>query len=104
MKKNPIFAVETETALLPFLLACFSGKSRNYVKGILKRGQVGIDGKSCTDYARTLRPGQRVEVLLHTNPAQDAPRVPILYEDAAIVVIDKPAGMLSVSTDRKSVV
>jgi len=102
MKTNPIFVVETETALLPFLLACFRGKSRNYVKGILKRGQVEIDGKACTDYARTLRPGQRVEALLHIAPAQEKPRVPILYEDADIIVIDKPAGMLSVSTGKES--
>ena len=102
MKKNPIFAVETETTLLAFLLVRFSGKSRNYVKGILKRGQIEIDGKSCTDYARVLRPGQRVEAVLHAAPAQEGPRVPILYEDADIVVIDKPAGMLSVSTDKES--
>jgi len=102
LKTNPIFVVETETALLPFLLECFSGKSRNYVKGILKRGQIAVDGKPCTDYARVLRPGQRLEALLRIDPAQEAPRVPVLYEDADIIVIDKPAGMLSVSTDKES--
>ena len=102
MKKNPIFVVETETALLPFLLACFSGKSRNYVKGILKRGQIEIDGTACTDYARILYPGQRVEALLHAGPVQAKLRVPILYEDADIVVIDKPAGMLSISDGKES--
>ena len=101
MKKNPEFSVKTESELLNFLLESFPGKSRNYVKGILKRGQIAVDGKSCADYSRTLYPGQRVEVLLHTSPAREKMSLPVLYEDEDILVIDKPAGMLSISTDRE---
>ena len=102
MKKNPGFCVKTQCELLCFLLECFSNKSRNYVKGILKRGQVTVDGKVCRDYARILNPGQQVEILLSITPARDKMNLPVIYEDDDIIVINKPAGMLSVSTDKEA--
>jgi len=99
LKKNPEFNVKEEAVLLPFLLSCHSNKSRNYVKGILKRGQVTVDGAVCTDYSRRLNPGQRVGVLLNKTPVADKMSIPVIYEDDDIIVIDKPAGMLSISTD-----
>jgi len=101
LKENSVFSVHTEAALLPFLLTRFGHRSRNYVKGILKRGQVTVDGSICRDYARALYPGQRVGVLLSSLPAGDTLGIPVLYEDDDIVVIDKPAGMLSISTDKE---
>lgn len=101
MKKNLNFCVPAETTLLPFLLTCFSKKSRNYVKGILKRGQVVVDGKVCRDYSYGLKQGQQVEVLSEAVPVRKEKKLPVLYEDADIIVIDKPAGMLSVSTDKE---
>ena len=101
MKKNPVFAVKAESELLKFLLECFSGKSRNYVKGILKRGQISVDGKPCKDYSCKLRPGQKVEALLQVNPVKSKARLSVIFEDDDIIVIDKPAGMLSVSTDKE---
>ena len=102
MKKNPEFTVSTETALLPFLLTCLSHKSRNYAKGVLKRGQITVDGRVCTDYARPLSPGQRVGVLLSRSPSENKMSIPVIYEDDDLIVIDKPAGMLSISTDKES--
>ena len=102
MKKNLEFTVNAESTLLNFLLECFCNKSRNYVKGILKRGQITIDGDTCTDYARVLRPGQRVEARLGMISVQPEMSLPVIYEDSDIIVIDKPAGMLSISTDKES--
>ena len=102
MKKNPTFQVNTESELLPFLLDCLSNKSRNYVKGLLKRGQITVNGKACTDYACALSPGQQIEILLQVAPARDKLALPVIYEDNDLIVIDKPAGMLSVSTDKES--
>ena len=98
MKKNPEFTVKTESELLPFLLECFKNKSRNYVKGILKRGQITVDGNVCKDYSYNLGPGQQLEVLLYTT-VRDKINLNIIFEDDDIIVIDKPAGMLSISTD-----
>ena len=99
MKKNPEYNVTIETTLLPFLLICLKGKSRNYIKGILKRGQVMVDGVMCKDYARSLHPEQRVEVLPKVPITNGKLGIPIIFEDDDIIVIDKPAGMLSIGTD-----
>ena len=103
MKNNPEFSVKEDTTLLNFLLECFNNKSRNYVKGILKRGQVTIDKKVCTDYARALHPGQRVEVLLGKEAVQYDMKIPVIYEDDDIIAINKPAGMLAISTDKERI-
>ena len=99
MIKNSEYIVETETTLLPFLLACLSNKSRNYAKGVLKRGQIIVDGKVCTDYACTLKAGQRVEITQGQPQSDYKMSIPVIYEDDDLLVIDKPAGMLSVATD-----
>lgn len=100
--KHQIYEVKEETTLLPFLLALFEGKSRNFVKGLLRRGHVAIDGRACTDFARALRAGDCVEIRPVTAPSDTRAGIPVIYEDDDIVVIDKPAGLLSVSTDAGS--
>ena len=101
MKKDQEFRVDAESTLLSFLLTCFPNKSRNYVKGILKRGQIALNGEVCKDFSRMLYPGQQVKALLNILPNPDEMSIPIIYEDDAVVVIDKPAGMLSVSSDKE---
>jgi len=65
------------------------------------RGQVLVDGESCKDYARLLLPGQQITVL-HKAPVLSAkPNIPIIYEDDDMIVIDKPVGILSISTDKE---
>ena len=101
MKGKLEFTVTEQTLLLPFLLERLSNKSRNFVKGVLKRGQVSISGRPCTEHARALSPGTVVEVTLAASPQTFKMALPVIYEDAEILVIDKPAGMLSISTDRE---
>ena len=98
--KDMIFSVEREMELLPLLLERIQGKSRNNVKSMLTRGQVSVDGVSVTRHDCPLRPGQTVTV---AGPSAVFSRLPfpILYEDDRLLVIDKPAGLLSVSTDQE---
>ncbi len=100
-KHTAAFPVEEGTTLLPFLLTQVKGKSRNTVKGLLSRRQVRVDGKTVTRFDHPLRPGQSVTVL---PPAEERPaELPfeILYEDAELLVIDKPAGLLTIATERE---
>ena len=94
------YTAEGEGALLPFLLAHVRGMSRNNVKALLVRGQVEVDGAPVTRHDHLLRPGQRVRVL--PAPRPQAP-FPVLYEDGRILVVDKPAGLLSMASDRERV-
>lgn len=101
--KKQTFNVEKETELLPFLLDNLD-RGRNYVKGVLKRGQVLIDGETETQFDTELVSGQTVDVLSEAPVLDEFSGVEILFEDDDLIVINKEAGLLSVSTrpgDRK---
>ena len=96
------YSVNEQDTLLPFLLAHVTGKSRNSVKSLLTRGQVQVDGKTVTRHDHPLLPGQTVVVLPQGAGDKKAP-FPILYEDGRLLVIEKPAGLLSMATDKEKV-
>lgn len=100
-KQSTDYRVEEAGTLLPFLLERVKGKSRNTVKGLLSRRQVQVDGKTATQFDKPLRPGQTVTLL--PPPEYQPPKVPFefLYEDEDILVIDKPAGLLTVATEKE---
>lgn len=98
MKQERILTAERETTLLPFLLEQVTGISRNSVKNLLTRRQVLVDGCPVTRHDHPLAPGTKVEILA---PGAKAPPFPILYEDDRILVVDKPAGLLTVATERE---
>jgi 23S rRNA pseudouridine1911/1915/1917 synthase len=74
------------------------GVSRSRVQRALELGLVRVNGE-VADRRRVVAPGDAIEVTL---PAPDAPtvearKVPlrILFEDAHLVVVDKPAGLIT---------
>ena len=98
MKQERSYTIQTETTLLPFLLETVKGISRNSVKNLLTRRQVMVNGQSVTRHDHALKPGDTVEILA---PGAKAPVFPILYEDNDLLVIDKPAGLLCVATEKE---
>lgn len=97
------YVIEESTELLPFLFETNNEKSRNAVKTMLKRGQVLVDSRRITQHDQPLFPGQRVDILTNTAVKKFTSLVgiSILYEDEAIIVINKDAGILSIAS-RKS--
>jgi len=84
--------VDVATALL-------SGLSRRVVADMVEAGAVRLDGERVSSRSRPVRTGQRLQIAVPAEPeAGPAPDpsvpVPVVYEDAAIVVVDKPAGMV----------
>ncbi len=72
--------------------------SRGRVQALIKQGAVRIGGKVAESAKRKLAAGERVEVEL-PEPEPAAPQgeaipLDILYEDEALIVIDKPAGLV----------
>lgn len=94
--------MEEEIHLLPFLLKTLDNKSRNAVKSILTRGQVSVDGHIITQHNHPLSSGQTVGVLSNQASIRlsELNGVNILYEDDAIIVINKEAGILSMAASR----
>lgn len=84
--------------LLAFLLSRQPGKGRNRVKSELARGQVTVDGRAATRHDHPLAPGQTVCVFASpVEPAVPLYGIRILHEDAHLIVVDKPAGLLTVA-------
>ena len=76
----------------------FPDHSRNALARLVDEGHVRIDGVSATKPSQRVTSGQSVEIdfpppASATIDAQDVP-LTILHEDADIVVIDKPAGLV----------
>lgn len=93
--------VEKDGTLLPFLLENVQGKSRNTVKNLLTRRQVLVDGQAVTRHDAPLTVGQVVTVLPQGQSAPQELPFPICYEDKDLLAIEKPAGLLSVASDRE---
>lgn len=97
IKKDVSYPVEAQEALLEFLLHHISRQSRNSVKHLLSRGQVLVDNRPQTRFDYTLVPGQIVTVLPQARGATLP--FPVLYEDAGLIAVQKPSGLLSVATE-----
>jgi len=71
--------------------------SRNRLKSLILDGRIAVDGATLADPSDPVKPGARYRILVPpaapAEPeAQDLP-LTVVYEDAALIVIDKPAGM-----------
>lgn len=98
------FEVVQPCQLLDFLLLNIKGKSRNNIKSFLSRGQVSVNGTIKTQFDYLLRPGQKVYVLYSATRGKSAEESPdIIYEDDDFIVINKPAGLVSVATDKERI-
>ncbi|HVT27526.1 MAG TPA: RluA family pseudouridine synthase [Lacipirellulaceae bacterium] len=80
-----------------FLAQQFPAFSRAFVRRAIDAGHVRVDGTACKPSLR-LREGSLVVVdqieVPREGPAPQEIPLSILYEDDAIVVVDKPAGMI----------
>jgi 23S rRNA pseudouridine1911/1915/1917 synthase len=81
-----------------FLADASGGLSRSRVKALIEQGHIRRNGQTAIDPAEAVRPG--ITYALNLPPAQPATppaqsiAFPILYEDADLIVLDKPAGLV----------
>ena len=91
--------VKAGTTLMPFLTARLQGWSRSTIKQRLKSGCVSVNGEQVTRYNHDLMAGDQVVVEASARGASGMHlRLDILYEDRDLIAINKPAGLLSVSS------
>lgn len=89
--------------LLEFLSTHLHDWGRKTVKQRLQTGCVSVNGISVTQHDYGLHPGDLVEVSASAKPANSAPsQLEILYSDRDLIAINKPAGLLSVGTDKET--
>jgi 23S rRNA pseudouridine1911/1915/1917 synthase len=80
------------------LAARVEGQSRSHLKTLILGGRVKISGDTIRDPAYHVNAGAEIEVAL-PEPEEPEPRpepIPlnVVYEDAELIVIDKPAGLV----------
>ncbi|MFM8273774.1 MAG: S4 domain-containing protein, partial [Gemmata sp.] len=91
-----------DAQLLDYLLGALAPMNRTRVKQLLRAGRVHVNGHSVTRHDHPLGPGDRVSVSREPPaPGADAVGISLVHEDAHVIVIDKPAGLLTVATENE---
>ncbi len=91
--------VNQASGLLTFLNTQLKGWTRNKIKQRLKTGCVFVNGQPVMQHDHELKAGDDVEVRAAGKNMQRAiSRLEILYSDSDLIVINKPAGLLSVAS------
>ena len=73
--------------------------SRSHLQGLIEAGHVQLDGTAAVVASRKVRAGQRLDVALVPTAESQAFRpevmaLPVVFEDAHLLVVDKPAGLV----------
>lgn len=89
--------------LLDFLLENEVRKSRNAIKSLLAHKQIKVNGKLVTQYNHELKSGDKVSVMKFDQSRKEKrlKGLKIVFEDDDLIIVDKEAGYLSVSTDKE---
>lgn len=97
------FKISEPKPLLEFLIDKGVRKSRNAIKSLLAHKQITVNGKIVTQFDHQLAIGDIVALMKfdQSRKVKKLKGMTIVYEDEDIIVIDKEAGILSVSTDKE---
>jgi len=94
--------VKEPAELMTFLLDKMGGMKRNSVKTMLSHRQILVNGAVTTFFATELKAGDVVEISsARGNIELSHPKLKMLYEDDAIIVVEKKEGLLTVLTGVK---
>lgn len=92
--------VARSSTLIEFLAELYPDSPRTRIKKILQSGTIRVNDKPVTLHSYPLKPGDIVEINKQGgNAAKAGLPFPVLYEDQDVIVVDKPAGKPTSSTD-----
>lgn len=81
-----------------FLAGSIEDASRSFIKKLIKDGAVRLNGQVCARPGRTMNEGDTVDVEMPPPPSTELRPEPIpleiLYEDADVLVVNKPSGLV----------
>ena len=84
--------------LLDALRLLVPGASNRTLRQMLSQGRVSVNGDPCAVSSRGILSGDVVEIGARPAPARIAGGLKVLYEDADLFIVHKPAGLLTVAT------
>ena len=86
------------TRLDAWLAGALPDLGRNRAKRLIQEGRVSVGGRTIVEPKRPVKPGEIVAVDLPppaaAEPAAEPIALNVVYEDADLIVIDKPAGLV----------
>lgn len=91
-----IYLAKEAASLLETLATFFPESSKSTLRSWLKEGRISVDDEVIKAGNVPISPGQRIQ--LGEKQQFIKGKLKVLYEDQHIVVVDKPEGLLSVST------
>ena len=91
--------IDKDALLLDALIRLVAGSSKTTLRQMLAAGRVRVNGAVEKNAKRGLRPGDVVDLAKKEHHALLPPDVALLYEDEHIIVVVKPSGLLTVSTE-----
>lgn len=94
--------VTQDSELMAFLMASFPSKSREKIKSLLRNKLVSSKGLAITKFNHPLSKGD-VLVIGKKSPTEEKqiPGLKIVFEDDAVIVIEKPAGLLTMGSEKE---
>lgn len=96
-KQDTILRVEQDMLLMDFLLAKMGGMAKASVKQLLGQRRVKINNAIQTRHDTPLRKGDTITIVSgRGNVELRHPKLRILYEDDALIVVEKKNGLLTV--------
>jgi 23S rRNA pseudouridine1911/1915/1917 synthase len=91
--------------LLDYLIQRFPTAKRQTLRQMVQSGRVRVDGKVARTVKDAVEEKQKITVDDHAtksaSPRRIAPPLPIVFEDEDLLVIDKPAGLLTSTVPRE---
>ena len=102
-KQDTSFRVEAASELMSFLLSKLGGMTRTSVKQLLSQRRVTVNAGIQTRHDTPLKPGDVVQINQgRGNVELRHPKLRIIYEDDALIVVEKKNGLLTVPYNPKS--
>ena len=102
-KQDTSYRVEAPAELLPFLLTKMGGMTRTSVKQLLGQRRVKVNNAIQTRHDTPLRKGDLITIESGRGNAElRHPKLRIIYEDDARIVVEKKNGLLTVPYNPKS--
>ena len=96
------YKVSKNDELMKFLIKVLPGKNRNNIKTLLRDRQVMVNDEVTSQFNRPLQQGDTVLIRPEKIPIEKQYHgYTIIYEDKYLVVIDKHAGVLSMSDGKR---
>lgn len=98
--KSKIIKVDREDSLLNVLSVNFKDLSNKKIKSFIKYKMVEVNGKAITNSSVIIKKNSIVQVFFSKR---SIPKIDleIIYEDDDLIVINKPAGLLSISNNKE---